>query len=59
MKKLKGSLPTARETLHQIKALTKKSIEKLTKKRQAICGLREGAGREKGLLTFSPSLQKK
>ena len=46
MKKLKGNLLTFCKTLHQIKAQTEKAIDKLTKKRQAICrkweGLREG-----------------
>jgi len=38
MKNLKGKFLTSVEALYQIKALTEKVIDKLTKKRQAICG---------------------
>jgi len=38
MKKLKGNPLTLCKTLYEIKALTEKTIDKLTKKRQAICG---------------------
>ena len=43
MKKLKGNTPTLHKILYQIKALTKKAIDKLTIKRQAICRKREGS----------------